>query len=458
MKEAFARLLVIGILLLGLGLWLYPNVSPTPAPTPPPPTTTTWADTAWAFSKVALSALPGLFVLALGVAMVSAPFILVYHLRNKHRIHEIEAIQMIPRGLERLSFNNARSLTLRGGSDAHAPLLEEDTRPPLPDVIDMVQILDTWQPSPASILLGLGVGSTPLTAPIKGLCHVALGGPTGAGKSNLLRLLLSQLLASEAHVALADPHYADVDPESGDDWRPIADRLAMAPASTPHDIRHLLGYFTHELEHRLTLRKSGERPGGPLFLAIDELPAIVAAVKEAPEAIARLLREGRKVNILLITAAQDWLVKTVGNNSGVREAFRTAYYLGGDQQTGRVLLDLEGRVDDGTLGAGVAYLRSTATPQARLVRVPLASNDAVYALLGKPGGSHMVATPVSQNIALQSPTSLTAEEERILSLFQQGYDVADVVKAVYNVSSDQGRKYQEKSRAVQAVLRKQWQA
>jgi hypothetical protein len=453
MKELCARILVICFFVIGIALLVYPSLSPQAAP-PPIPTDPTWTDTAWAFSKFALSALPGVLVLALGIALISAPFLIFFHHRAKLRIREIEATQLIPRGLERLSFNaGSRNLTLRNYDNMRSPLLE-DTRPPLPDVVDMVQMLDTWQPSPSSILLGLGAGGAPLTAPVKGLCHVALGGPTGAGKSNLLRLLLSQLLAADAHVALADPHYADVDVESGDDWRPIAARLAMAPASTPHDIRHLLGYFTHELEHRLSLRKGGEHPGGPLFLAIDELPAIVAAVKEAPDAIARLLREGRKVNILLITSAQDWLVKTIGNNSGVREAFRTAYYMGGDQQTGRILLDLQGRVDDGSLGAGVAYLRSAATPQAQLVRVPLASNEAVYTLLGqtKPARSQIEIATEPDYSASQPLKTLDPVEARIIDLFRQGHDIAEIVRTI-DPDAKVGARYQKRSAEVQAVLR-----
>ena len=93
------------------------------------------------------------------------------------------------------------------------------------------------------------------------------------------------------------------------------------------------------------------------------------------------LREGRKVNLFLVGAAQDFLVKSVGGTGAVRDCYRTAFYVGGDQTSARVLLDVKGRVDDGQLGRGLAMLRSKATPTAQVVRVPLASNGTLARLL-----------------------------------------------------------------------------
>jgi hypothetical protein len=246
-------------------------------------------------------------------------------------------------------------------------------------------------------------------------------------------------------------------------------RLHLQPAVTPDDIRHVLAWLaTEELPKRLELRRNGQRVGTPHFLAIDELPAIVADVKDAPEHLSRLLREGRKVGLLTIGAAQDFLVKTIGGAGGVRDCYRTAYYVGGDTQTARVLLDVKGSVDDGSLGQGLAFLRSKATPTAQLVRVPLASNEALYSLLGdvreasagsallpfgKPHGSLLEANNNPASMALQRHETRTPEQERIITLFLAGNDIAAIVKEVYAVTSSGGRKYQERSADVQAVLR-----
>lgn len=253
----------------------------------------------------------------------------------------------------------------------------------LPGLTDLADVLGTFRPGLDRVLLGLGPGGAPLAVGVKQLCHVALIGATGGGKSNLLRLLLPQLQALGARIVLADPHFAPVDPESGEDWRPIAQRLHLPPAVLPATIAELLAWLTEELARRLALRRQGQHPGRPLFLAFDELPVIVESVPGAIDAISTILREGRKVNLLTVGASQDMLVKTIGGSGAVRDCYRTAFYVGGDVISASRLLDLPQRqIDDGQIQTGLALLRSTATTPAQLVRVPYASNAAIAALLG----------------------------------------------------------------------------
>lgn len=293
--------------------------------------------------------------------------------------------------------------------DAPALLAESEAQPALPDVTDLATIARDFRPTKDAILLALGDGGERLTAPVSALCHVALCGATGQGKSNLLRLLLPQLQAIGARVVLTDPHYADIDPENGDDWRGIRQRLYLPPAVKPRDIDAMLDYMLAELDRRLELRNKGEKVGAPLFLAYDELPVIVDTVKDAPERLGRILREGRKVAILTVGASQEFLVKTIGGSSGARDQYRTAYYVGGDRTSASALLDLPARtIDDGPLGHGVALLRSKATPAARLVRVPLASNAGVAMLLdaNSPGLSPVVSPEAVE------PGAFTARESQ----------------------------------------------
>ena len=366
---------------------------------------------------------------------------------------------------------------------APALLAEPEAQPALPDVTDLANIARDFRPTKDAILLALGDGGERLTTPVSALCHVALCGATGQGKSNLLRLLLPQLQTIGARVVLADPHYADVDPENGDDWRAIRERLYMPPAVKPRDIDNLLDYMLTELDQRLALRNKGEKIGAPLFLAYDELPTIVDSVKDAPERLGRILREGRKVQILTVGASQEFLVKTIGGSSGARDQYRTAYYVGGDRTSASALLDLPARtIDDGPLGHGVALLRSKATPAARLVRVPLASNAGINLLLGAadpgypvatvdadsgyqqatndrpfgfapvakcmPDGSHMVA---SDNQATSAPES--PEAARAMQLFMQGLDPAAIVLELRGIKSNEGRRYQQALAEVLELLR-----
>lgn len=348
----------------------------------------------------------------------------------------------------------------------------------LPGLTDLASL--GFTPTKESILLGLAEGGERITVPAAGLCHVALVGATGGGKSNLLRLLLPQLQAIGARVCLADPHHAPVDLETGEDWRGIVARLHMAPAVSAAEIAQLLGYLTDELDRRLALRRAGQRWGAPLFLALDELPVIADGVPGAVEQLGRLLREGRKVSLYSVGASQSMLVKVIGGDSSAREAYRTAFYVGGDLKSAAVLLDIPQReIDDGPLGAGVALLRSRATTPAQLVRVPYASNAAVRGLLGdgssdlvdfpqattgrvitppaeawrKPDGSPMEARGVQATTASGRDGAPSAEAQRAAALFLAGQDLAAVVFALRGVRSNEGRRYQVAAGEVQALLR-----
>jgi hypothetical protein len=348
----------------------------------------------------------------------------------------------------------------------------------LPGALDLSAIAHT--PSLDHILLGVDAHGQ-ITVSVPDLCHVALLGSTGGGKSNLLRLILPQLQKIGASVILADPHFAPLDPENGDDWRPIADRLIHAPAVSAAAIDQELSFMLDELGRRLEKRNKNEPVGPPLFFAFDELPVICDLVKDAPARLGKLLREGRKVSLLTVGASQSMLIKEIGGSSTLRDQYRTAFYVGGDRKSAAAMLDIPERaIDDGPLGKGVVLLRSKATAPARLVRVPLVSNQALYTMLGTHAAPQIAPTePLSKglqsgfgfaamaaarngnesgskpgsesgNVAPVSPIP-TAEHARILALFRSGKSTADIVRELYgNIT---GTPYQKRRAEIEAVIR-----
>ncbi|PDW00979.1 helicase HerA domain-containing protein [Candidatus Chloroploca asiatica] len=335
----------------------------------------------------------------------------------------------------------------------------------LPGLVDLATL--NYRPSLDAILLGLGPGGEQLTVPARALCHVALVGATGGGKSNLLRLLLPQLQSVGARVVLADPHYTPFDVESGDDWRLIESGLHLPPAVTADQIGGLFAYLTDELERRIERRRKGERCGPSLFLAMDELPVIADTVPESIEHLGRLLREGRKCGLFTIGAAQSMLVKVIGGDSSAREAYRTAYYVGGDVRSAAALLDMPQRaIDDGQCSTGIAYLRSVKTAPAQLVRVPYVSNAALETLLGatsvptstsgqidRVGSGLEVGTEVGSGYPLpghQEALKDTTQAARILEALKAGQTPGEVAATL--AGSRGGRKYQEASKHVAEVI------
>jgi hypothetical protein len=149
-----------------------------------------------------------------------------------------------------------------------------------------------------------------------------------------------------------------------------------------HYLKHVA---TILLPKRMEKYAHSQPLGKPYYIVLDELPATVAHIKEAPEYLSAILREGRKVGIFLITAAQDFLVKTIAPQGGgaIRECYRTAFYVGGDPTTARVLLDLPAnQIQEDVLGKGAVMMRNLSIKQATLAHVPYVDNQSLYRLLG----------------------------------------------------------------------------
>jgi hypothetical protein len=394
-----------------------------------------------------------------------------------NRVAQLTIMHYAGQNQATIARHTAPPIVMRGEkAPAALPMLTASETPAqLPGITDLTSLLSSWRPSLESILLAIGADGKPIMVPARDIWHVALAGPTGGGKSNIVRLMVAQILACGGRVVLGDPKYTPFDAESGEDWRPIAQRLHLAPAVTTSAIGDLLTWSIEELDRRLELRREGQKVGAPLFIALDELPAIVADVKDAPDQLARIIRMGRAVGLLTICSAQDFLIKTIGGSSGARENFRSAFYMGGDLRTGAALLDMrQTEIDESQLSQGVALLRSKATPQATIVRVPLASNEAIYQLLepetltrsgfqSPAETAHRetvwkdLGTPLETKIdVISTPsewakTAMTPEEARVISMFTHGEDIPTIIKDIYQVTT--GRRYQEASTTVQAIIR-----
>jgi hypothetical protein len=300
-------------------------------------------------------------------------------------------------------------------------------------------------------------------------------GETGAGKSNIARLILPQVLALGAKVCIGDPKWTPLDTGTSgepEDWRPIARRLHLPPARKADDIRHLITFFREELDRRLDARERGEAPPYPLFLYLDEFTTITTDVEGAAEDVARIARLGRGVWIYLLMAAHNLLVK---NGAGdTRDQIRTGYYMGGSTTTGAVLLDVsqrEVKEFDRELGdKGMAVLRSAATRPPQLVRVPHATNEYVYGLLGDGSDDLVDFAATSRGRSPEPPmksgrsqcevgphatsgASVSLEAVRALVMFRSGMNVPQIALAMNLTKSTSGGAAQKANEQVQMWIR-----
>lgn len=246
--------------------------------------------------------------------------------------------------------------------------------------------LRAFTPTREQIFLGYLPGGQAVYVTLEDLCHVALAGLTGNGKTTLMRLLVSQLEYVGAKVLILNPHYTSYDIKKHEDWTPIERHLYRPPVTDFAAIGGVMKWVaTVLLRDRMERYRQSISWGEPIFVVIDELPAIVKQVPEFPEYVSAILREGRKVDILLIVASQDFLARTVGPDEGgaVRKNYKTKMYVGGDVTTAKVLLDIPpAQIPEDALGSGVIMMRNQAVKRASLARVPYVDNKALYQLLG----------------------------------------------------------------------------
>jgi hypothetical protein len=118
---------------------------------------------------------------------------------------------------------------------------------------------------------------------------------------------------------------------------------------------------------------------------------LIGKYKHLGPVISPLLSVGRSLGIKMFCAAQNFQVQNLKINSGMRENFESAWFLGGDLNSGAALLDMSARAlsqmlveNNIQLGKGVNVFRNNAVAyDARVMRGGLASDDFVYWLLGK---------------------------------------------------------------------------
>lgn len=141
--------------------------------------------------------------------------------------------------------------------------------------------------------------------------HLFVVGGTGAGKSTFLRYLYWKLVGyyPDAQVLSINPHHRDKDGVP-------AKRIVGADRDYS-EIPEVAEMIIGELERRFPKFRKEEPFGPPLFIFIDELPAITAYMDKMKSTAFRDMLfqvscEGRKVGVFLIISTQGMNVESTG--------------------------------------------------------------------------------------------------------------------------------------------------
>lgn len=254
-------------------------------------------------------------------------------------------------------------------------------RKTVPGFYHLIEELAMFQPAMDRIFMGR-TANGPVLLSLEHMPHLVFAGPTGVGKSKIVRMLFAQLIAINVQCYMCDSHYIPYSQDEGLDWTPIEARLMHPPIRDYATSADFLEWLAREeLQTRKDRAFYSKPVGMPIMAGIEELAGIIDANPEAAKSIGILLRQGRKYGICLAIAAQDLLAKSIGLDSGMIENIQTGYYGGGDLRTAKIALDLQNgeHINEEGLGRGQVYLK-TIHQQATLTRIPWPDNDAVQAL------------------------------------------------------------------------------
>jgi hypothetical protein len=259
-----------------------------------------------------------------------------------------------------------------------------------PEPFSFLDVLSDYEPSEKGIILGKSNGGL-VTVPLGDrMCHVALASKTGGGKSNTQRVIATQLLALNQEVYFCDPTWQDIRVNNDGqrfDYRPIRNRLAEPPATTPEAATDVMRRLVNETQKRMRVAEHRVVRLPRKYVIADELPHFAQYSKDFINYLAMIVRIGRNYGIYLIVAAQDFQNNTLNVEGGAfRSNFLTNFFGNGDLTTARLLLRLErGEKPDlhqvGTNGTFLLMAQGYSNSMTK-VRTPLGDSESVYQLLG----------------------------------------------------------------------------
>jgi hypothetical protein len=277
-----------------------------------------------------------------------------------------------------------------------------------PDEYDLIEVIRGFPLAEDRLFLGIDQYACSLSCDSRlQLCHGAFNAVTGRGKTILIRGIETQLLKMGHEVVHADIKFSLRD-EKGNDYRPIAKALldqGDLHMAMGRRLPHLVMREDHicsliewlagpELTRRLAMYNRGDHSYDVFYLFLEEMAYLIGKYKDLGPLIAKILVVGRSLGMKVFAVAQNFQVQNLKINSGMRENFESAWFLGGDTNSGGALLDMPEKElraflaeNNIQLGRGVTLFRNnTVAHEPRLMRAGMASNDFVYWFLGRADG------------------------------------------------------------------------
>jgi hypothetical protein len=357
-----------------------------------------------------------------------------------------------PSPLELSAWNNwhiSRQIT-----DSNPRIELDRPQTKLPDRIDLLDWLPaSRQGNLRSIFLGLRVDDETgqvkeVTAPIWQLVHVANGGATDSGKSNMIRSIAYQVTtAHQAQVVMIDLKRQTFKVFRG------CENLLYPIVTDVQDFLGALGELRVETEKRLALFEphlTVETIHDYNRIAAEPLPYIVVFVDEISNVFQNkvvqpvfleLIRISRAAGIYFICAGQTWSHRTL--STGTRDQFRTRLHFGtNDPRSSRMLLNVDLAAHIEQQGRAFVHLPFGLASRVIEIQTPYLSLETAASVLPRGLGPSNSTIPTLAE-ASTANEKLTDRQAKILKLWDDGIRVKkSICEQVYGAGKTGGKYYQ----------------
>jgi hypothetical protein len=347
--------------------------------------------------------------------------------------YRINGTDIAPTGLELGTWQYW--LTARQGPHPAPPHTPTATLPPgtaLPHQVDLPNLLYNGRGSLRNIIMGVRVDHlgrvSPIAAPLWRLVHIALGGVTDSGKSNLARAIAYQVLTAPepVQVILTDLKRQTFKPFRDHDRllypiiTDVADFLAVL-YQLEAEIRARFKQFEpySQVETLADYNRLATEPLPYIVTFVDEIAGILNG-KEAQAKFLELILISRAAGIFFVAAGQRWSYQIIDTN--IRDQFLTRFHFAtNDPHSSKMLLGSPVASDIDRQGRAYAQLPFGLERAIVEVQAPFLDLETVIQALAPGSGPQQAMPKPPPTQPADKPTDTPTERQQaVLDLWDVG--------------------------------------
>lgn len=307
-----------------------------------------------------------------------------------------------------------------------------------------------------------------VTATWRNLYSTLIGGLSGMGKSTLVRSLLAQSAMQGGKFVIIDPHYGSGEESLGESLQPLRKLMLCDVASSEKEMVSALKFVADIGQRRL----SGEdKDRTPIILVVDETTGLLsrsAVAGELIDVLGAIAQETRKVGLFSLAIGQNFSSKIMPTE--VRNSFVSFISCRARRDVARVQTSIP---EFGDVAASLAPFQAVwLDPSGEMHKfsIPNCTEkhlQSVAQTLTVNASEEPVVEPVQKAITASadyidltgtstgtSTGSFTANERRIMQMFQSGASVGDIAVEVLGAKKGSGNGFVKACDEVQATIRK----